>query len=130
MISKGGRDCPFPLTRMNTREGINGMGQTQKVGSHKTAIYTSRAYVSEFICVQYHDTVIVRFNAEKIVLDSGGWQSRTTKVRMNQASNQFNLGYQVFQKKHAWYVSFHGEITPFDDGMVLRRNAPVMTATA
>ena len=30
----------------------------------------------------------------------------TTKKKMNQASNQFNLGYEVFQKDWYWFIDF------------------------
>ena len=97
------------------------MGQTQKVGKHATRVY---APWDNAVAVKYHATNIVVFDPDVIRLDSGGWFSATTKARMNQASNQFSLGYNVFQKKHAWYVSFNGETTPFVDGITLTRYRP------
>lgn len=68
----------------------------------------------------YHDTPIVGvFTDGSIRLNSGGWQTATTKRAMNQASNQDNLGFQVFQRKHAWFVSWKGLEVPFVDGMFL-----------
>jgi hypothetical protein len=40
---------------------------------------------------------------------------------MNQASNQFGLGYQVYQKDWQWYVDFDGQTIDFHDGMELTR---------
>ena len=71
--------------------------------------------------VQYHATEVVRFNSERVVLKSGGWLTNTTKTRMNQASNTFNLGYSVSQRDNKWYVSHNGREIPFEDGMILSR---------
>lgn len=77
--------------------------------------------------VRYHNTVVVEFTPEKIRLNSGGWRTATTKLRMNQTSNQFGLGFSVFQHKRRWYVdigvfgSSEFRRIPFEDGMVLSR---------
>jgi hypothetical protein len=71
--------------------------------------------------VQHHNTITVRWNAKRIVLHSGFWQTATTKLHMNQASNQFGLGFQVWQKNHEWFVSHNGETREFEDGMILGR---------
>lgn len=69
----------------------------------------------------YHTSVIVAWDNSRIVLDSNGWMTVTTKRKMNQCSYQFNLGYTVYQEDFTWYVSWKGEILPFKDGMVLER---------
>ena len=72
--------------------------------------------------VRYHATNVVVFNKDKIVLNSGGWQTTTTKKRMNQASEAFDLGYSVYQDKWDWYVSLNnGETIEFCDGLVIDR---------
>lgn len=44
-------------------------------------------------------------NDHKIHLNTGGWFTRTTKVRMNQFANDFCGGrFSVYQKNHAWFV--------------------------
>lgn len=73
------------------------------------------------LCVQYHSTIVVKWNDEKIVLNSGGWRTNTTKARMNQASNEFRLGYQVYQKDYEWFVAYNGEVLKFEDNMVIDR---------
>lgn len=61
--------------------------------------------------------------------------TNTTKLRMNQAANQFGLGFGVYQKNHAWFVVIKNpdytpenglpywtdEKIPFLDGMELCR---------
>lgn len=72
-------------------------------------------------CVRYHATDVVTFDAETITLNSGGWSTQTTKNRMNQASRQFGLCYNVYQKDFSWFVYWQGNILPFSDGMILER---------
>ena len=89
------------------------MGQNSKVGAHKTTVHHDGTHT----CVVYHNTCVVRFNSDEIILDSSGWRTVTTKVRMNQASNQYGLGFSVYQDDFNWFVN--GK--PFADGMVLTR---------
>lgn len=63
--------------------------------------------------VIYRGTTVVYWDSSKIFLDTGGWKSATTKLRMNQASNQFGLGYGVYAKGGKWYVSYRGRQIPF-----------------
>lgn len=70
---------------------------------------------NECVVVQYHDTQVVRFNDDTIWLDNGGWETHTTKQRMNQAALEFDLNFYVFQSKFVWYVSFDNKVIPFSD---------------
>jgi len=68
--------------------------------------------------VTYIATEIVRWDGDTITLRSGGWESVTTKRKMNQASHQFALGFAVYQRQHKWFVDLpNGETVPFADGM-------------
>ena len=80
------------------------MGQQSKVGKVATHVMVTNGRIS----VRYHDTLVVDITPESITLDSGGWRTATTKTRMNQASNQFGLGYIVYQKAHTWFVDVVG----------------------
>ena len=71
--------------------------------------------------VTYHGTEVVAFNKREIVLRNGGYRTVTTKRRMNQVSDEFCLGFRVFQKDHDWFVEYRGETHEFFDGMVLYR---------
>ena len=96
------------------------MAQTQRLGSvHTTVSVDDEGWTN----VQYHDTVVVRFNDTVIHLNTGGYKTNTTKTRMNQASNQFDLGYHIFQKRKRWFVALNtGVIEPFThDGMTIIR---------
>lgn len=95
------------------------MSQTKQVRGVATSIHHKDGATH----VRYHDTDVVSFTRGEthplITLRSGGWQTATTKARMNQASNQFDLGFQVYQKDFAWFVnsSEFPDPLPFEDGM-------------
>lgn len=63
--------------------------------------------------IAYHGTKVVVFNDASITLDTRGFFTVTTKRRMNEASNMFNLGYQVNQVKGRWIVRFKGKDYPY-----------------
>ena len=82
------------------------MGQQWKVGRVATAVTQGEDGVRR---VTYHATdVVTVYPNGRIDLNHGGWQTPTTKTRMNQASNQFKLGFQVWQENWHWYVSIDG----------------------
>ena len=93
------------------------MPTMDKLSTYRTTI----AARGDDIAVTYVSTDIVRFNASRVVLNSGGYETVTTKRKMNQAARQFGLGYSVFQKAHVWYVAHKGQTLPFVDGMELAR---------
>lgn len=94
------------------------MANMHKIGKTATNVKT----IDRKTTIRYHSTDVVMFDDKSIILNSGGWHTNTTKARMNQASNVFDLGYQVFQKKFDWFVSFRGKTLDFQSGMILKRN--------
>ena len=94
------------------------MSQQNKLGSGHTTIKTDKSGITT---VTFWNTDIVRFDSKTITLNSGGYQTATTKTRMNQASSQFNLGYTVAQENYKWYVYFQDRKFIFNDGMILNR---------
>lgn len=71
--------------------------------------------------VIYHQTAVVTWDNARIVLDSGGWKSNTTKVRMNQAATVYNLGFWVYAERGKWFVRWGDRVLPFEDKMILDR---------
>jgi hypothetical protein len=84
------------------------------IGKHATAMQT----IGELTEVFYHSTPVVTFNRETIWLKTGGFQTVTTKRRMNQVADTFDLGYHVFQKQGDWFVDYQGEVLPFDGEII------------
>ena len=67
----------------------------------------------EWTIVTLHNTDIVKFKhtagyIEEIQLDTGGWNTVTTRRRMNEVSQAYGLGFRVYQKNHKLYVSYRG----------------------
>lgn len=91
----------------------------RRIGSHCTTV-THRP-----LRVTYHQTIVVEEQSDgRIKLDSGGWRTPTTKTRMNQAANEYHLGFAVASVKGSWRVAFEpdywaGSSIPFEDGMIL-----------
>jgi hypothetical protein len=93
------------------------MSQQFKLGSRSTVSGND----GEMYYVQYHNTKVVKWNDKKIILNSDGWKTATTKTRMNQTANQFGLGFSVRQKDYSWYVDFKGKEISYHDQMELSR---------
>lgn len=70
--------------------------------------------------VKLHDTEVVIHYPESVILDSGGWQTVTTKERMNRFSD-----YGVFSEKGVWYVCVNGADVSFADGMIIHSGGGV-----
>lgn len=64
---------------------------------------------------------------DEIIVRSGGWQTVTTKDRLNQLLSDY--GHGIYQKDYAWFVVSRGDdgrydhdnAVPFGDGMTLKR---------
>ena len=93
------------------------MAQQNEVRGVHTSVLTEDGVTKVF----YRGTTVVAFTLEEITLQSNGWRTNTTKTRMTQASNQFGLGYSIYQKDYSWYVKFRGETFDYGDGMTLFR---------
>ena len=68
------------------------------------------------ILVRLYNTTIVKVDNDtnSITLDTGGYNTKTTKDRMNLTSDTFNLGFRVYQKDFTWYVSYKGKEMMFE----------------
>lgn len=92
------------------------MAQTQKFRGVARAVIDHAS--GKWFC--YHKTTIVKaFKDGRVQLDSGGWKTNTTKNSMNQAANEYALGFRVNQRAREWFVTWKGVELPFVDGMVL-----------
>jgi hypothetical protein len=91
------------------------------------------------VCCTYHRTMVAKALAlatgTTVTLDSGGYRTVTTKVRMNEFAAQFCDGaYSVYQTRGRWYVNLgkwddpQARTLAFEDGMsfvVNAKKAPV-----
>ena len=75
----------------------------REIGSHKTLI----SRVDDSIVVRYHNTDVISLTGNIVTLNNGGYETPTTKRRMNEASDAFmpgGMGFQVYQKDFEWYI--------------------------
>lgn len=102
--------------------GVAGHQPSFKVlGTHKTRVLQSPEGSTQVV---FHQTPVVTFDAHRIALNTGGWRTRSSKVRMNQASQEFGLGFRVYQKQGAWFVKCDGQVHAFaEDRLELSRTA-------
>ena len=86
---------------------------------------TSAIHDGDTWMVRLHNTNIFKMVEEEsgrvITLNSGGWQTATTKKRINEAFESIGLRLVLYQDKGDWYIQL-GNVAPtvpFYDGMVL-----------
>lgn len=79
------------------------MAQQTKIGRHKTTFGVKDGILS----VVYHSTEVVRadLNRRTVIFNNGGYETATTKTRMNQALRQFNIPLSVLQADYEWFVN-------------------------
>ena len=84
---------------------------------------TSVEYNSNTNCstVVLYNTAIATYdhNTQALKLNTGGWQSVTTKSRLNAILQELITGARVFQKNFDWYLSYNNQTVDFWDGMIL-----------
>ena len=61
----------------------------------------------------------VDHNTNALKLSSCGWQSVTTKSRLNAILQELITGARVFQKNFDWYLSYNNQTVDFWDNMIL-----------
>ena len=95
-------------------EGLNKMPHMNQLSNYATTVTSDDNYTNA--------TCIVKFNHDEVILNSGGYRTVTTKRKMVQTANQFNLEYGVFQKDYDWFVTTEKGVFPFQDGIKINRN--------
>ena len=70
--------------------------------------------------VYLHGNLIARIGETWIELFDGGYQTKTTKSRLNAILKEFGMdGEKVFAKNFDWFVQYNGSPIPFFSGMRL-----------
>ena len=96
-------------------------GQRNWAGSNTTVFTTDNGLEStvylhgNHIATYFHDT-------RELQLFDGGWQTVTTKSRLNALLDEFAVGHGVFQKNWEWFISdrFSGINIPFISGISIK----------
>ena len=67
-----------------------------------------------------HGNLIARIGETWMELFDGGWQSNTTKSRLNALLQAHGCdGEYIFQKNFEWFINYQGSTIPFFSGMRL-----------
>ena len=99
-----------------------------KIAWSKSNTVTTFDNTIENCFVYLHGNHIATYNYDKkeLSLFDGGWQSNTTKSRLNALCNELATGFSVFQKNWEWFVSsnnqknvidFFNGVTVYSDGV-------------
>ncbi len=93
------------------------MARNDKLGTVATTVTRANGV----LVVRYHSTDIVTYDEKttRVTLRTGGYDTVTTRRRMNQAAQQFGLGFQVVRRSGSTMVLVSGRTgyTPLVDGM-------------
>jgi hypothetical protein len=73
-----------------------------------------------------HQIATVDHNTQAVKLSSCGWQTVTTKSRLNAILQEVKYGCSVFQKQFDWYLSTNNQTVDFWDGMILSHNLEIV----
>lgn len=83
------------------------------------------------VAYKLHETDIVIFSPKEIELNSGGWQTPTTKDRINRALSMAKVAENIPNRWDAYLQQSHGNWylgkTPFMDGMKLNYDGKILT---
>ena len=119
-IGRGSTPLP-PLTRNSQMRKIESqMNAAIKAGKDFKVANTQVIACSNVSDVYLHGNLIARIGETWIELFDGGWQSNTTKSRLNAILQEFGMaGERVYQKNFEWFVNYNGFPIPFFSGMRL-----------
>ena len=111
-------------TKMN-----NAIRKRQNFSNSNTTVKTTSFFNNDVYCeeskVFLHGNHIATYNHvnKELSLFDGGWQSNTTKSRLNALCYEFATGFSVFQKNWNWFVSdFQNTVIDFTDGITVNYN--------
>jgi len=87
-------------------------------GSNTQVTYNENTNCSS---VRLHGHLIATFdhNLKAVKLSSCGYETVTTKSRLNALLEEVKYGCKVFQKDWNWFVKYQDQVASFWDGMIL-----------
>ena len=106
--------------RMNTA-----IRKRQNFSNSNTSVQTCSFFDNDVYCeeskVFLHGNHIATYNhvTKELSLFDGGWQTVTTKSRLNALCQEFATGCSVFQKNWNWFLSDFSGFRDFDNGIVV-----------
>ena len=96
-------------------------------GSNTQVTYNENTNCSS-VSLHGHHIATFDHNLKAVKLSSAGYETRTTKGRLNALLEEVNYGARVFQKDFDWFVSYRNQTQSFWDGMILLNADSLLTA--
>ena len=87
-------------------------------GSNTQVTYNENTNCSS-VRLHGHLIATVDHSTQSVKLSSCGYETVTTKSRLNALLEEVKCGCSVFQKNFNWFVSYRDETASFWDGMIL-----------
>jgi len=87
-------------------------------GSNTQVNYNSNTNSSQIFLHGHHIATFCH-ETRAVKIASCGYQTRTTKGRLNAILEEVKWGCKVFQKNFDWFVSYNDQTASFWDGMIL-----------
>ena len=87
-------------------------------GSNTTVRYSNETNCSS-VYLHGHNIATLDHTTNALRLSSCGYETVTTKSRLNALLDEVKYGCKVFQRKFEWFVSYQGQTESFWNGMIL-----------
>ena len=87
-------------------------------GSNTQVNYNSNTNCSS-VYLHGHQIATLCHETKAVKLSSCGYETNTTKSRLNAILEEVKYGCKVFQKNFDWFVSYNEDTKDFFDGMIL-----------
>jgi len=100
-------------TRMTKEDSIESI-KHDLMSSKKVANNTFEVvYKDNTRAIRFHKTNVITFGTDRYTLNTGGWETATTKDRINKHIPE---GY-VYQERGDWYVNTPSGVVDYFDGI-------------
>ena len=87
-------------------------------GSNTTVRYSNETNCSS-VYLHGHNIATLDHTTNALRLSSCGYETVTTKSRLNAILEEVKYGCRVFQKQFEWFISYQGQTESFWNGMIL-----------
>ena len=87
-------------------------------GSNTTVTYNENTNCSS-VLLHGHQIATLDHSTNALKLSSCGYETVTTKSRLNAILDEVKYGCKVFQKNFDWFVRYNNQTQSFFDGMIL-----------
>lgn len=90
-----------------------------RIGRHRTQVYKD----GDWLICKYWNTEIVKYNVKnnEVVLQTDGWDTITSRNRIIQCSNEWQLGFRLTTHNSRWYVIKGDKSYAFEDNKPLSK---------